>query len=166
MPPRRGGRGGTSTHVVGLPQLQAVIRSLGVTLQREETWAVATVVRYAPFHEFGTFKMAARPYFRPGAFRVSAKVTEKLVESARRKTPPKIINGKQLWEVWFAPEKAVAAKVAAMLEREIKKVMTEKHIIDTGNLRASIVAAPLDKVGEASASRSSPNPRGTKIVKF
>jgi len=47
----------------------------------KETVIIGTNVFYAPFHEFGTRKMKARPYLRP-AFSSSKEIIKKMVNDA------------------------------------------------------------------------------------
>lgn len=51
--------------VAGLNALQSQLNTLVDNWGGGDAWQVGTNVEYAPFVEFGTWKMAAQPYFRP-----------------------------------------------------------------------------------------------------
>jgi hypothetical protein len=83
-------------------------------------YLVGTGVEYGIYLEVGTRNMDPKPFVRPAVDNVAARV-EQIVADAD------------------AADEAVA-RVAFSLEREIKQIITEKGLIDTGTLRASVVA--------------------------
>jgi len=86
----------------------------------DDRWLVGTGVEYAVYLEFGTSDMDPKPFVRP-ALRSIADDVPDIADAADS-----------------ADE--IVARVAFALEREIKKVITAKGLIDTGTLRASIRA--------------------------
>lgn len=92
------------------------------------TWAVGTAVNYSLFVEYGTSKMDARPFFRPAL----AEAERDLSAFVRDNTETSLQN-------IDGPQELVKT-IAFALERRIKQIITEKELIDTGALRASVAA--------------------------
>lgn len=93
------------------------------------TWVVGTAVEYAIYVEFGTSERNPRPFFRP----VLTEAKRDLSEFVRRHTETslsRIDNPDELTRV-----------IALALARRVKEVITEKGLIDTGTMRASVKAA-------------------------
>lgn len=89
---------------------------------------VGTAVEYSVYVEFGTSKMDARPYFRPAL----AEAKADLKGFIRDHTDTSISAIKSA--------DRLVKTVALALERRVKEIITDKGLIDTGTLRASIRA--------------------------
>jgi len=96
------------------------------------TWVVGTAVEYSIYLEFGTSKMDPKPFFRP----VLAEAQRNLSEFVRSNTE------KTLSDI-ESPEELVRT-IAFAVERRVKEVITEKGLIDTGAMRASVAAVPTE----------------------
>lgn len=97
----------------------------------EEEWWVGTVVEYAIYHEFGTRRMRARPWFRPAIRKVRLRFGAGAA-----------IDSRKLWQDILAGRPGLVRTIALELEREAKQEIRRKGLIDTGNMRASVTAAP------------------------
>ena len=103
----------------------------GANISGSSEWWVGTVVPYAPFTEFGTRSMPARPWFRT-AIKQTAAMT------GVRNTA---LSPDKMWAALVTPELAgrdYAGQVAFQLLRNAKKQIRILHVIDSGNLRGSI----------------------------
>jgi hypothetical protein len=89
---------------------------------------VGTNVEYAIYLEYGTSKMDPKPFFRP----VIAEARRDLNAFIRDNTD---FKGQNI----DSPDKLVKV-VAFAIERRVKEVITEKGLIDTGAMRASVRA--------------------------
>jgi hypothetical protein len=98
-----------------------------------EPVVVGTAVNYSVFLEFGTSDMDPKPFFRPALAELRVKGVQGFIESSGI-----LRAGKEFSDVDDAGE--VVDALALTLERRIKQIITEKSLIDTGTLRASIVA--------------------------
>jgi hypothetical protein len=76
--------------------------------------------------------MDPKPYFRPALAELRVKGIEGFIESSG------ILRTAEFSDIEDAGE--VVDALALALERRIKEIITEKGLIDTGTLRASIVA--------------------------
>lgn len=125
--------------IEGLDEARASLEALadGDFDADSDTWWIGTVVRYAPFLEFGTVKMVAKPFFRPAVQRVKrwwgaggamGGISNRLE--------------RQMTFTLDAMAEVTLEQVAFRLEREVKNLIKTKGLIDTGNLRDSIAAAP------------------------
>jgi len=94
-------------------------------------WLVGTAVEYAIYLEFGTSDMDPKPFFRP----VLAEVSTKGVR-------PFIAENSEYALGELDDIDSILAALALGIERRIKEIITRKSLIDTGTLRASIVAVP------------------------
>lgn len=94
------------------------------------TWYVGTAVSYGIYLEYGTSRMDAKPFFRPV-----------LVEAERDLSAFVRDNTKTSLSQVDSPEELVRT-VAFAVERRVKEIITEKGLIDTGTLRASVQAVP------------------------
>jgi len=97
-----------------------------------EPVVVGTAVQYSVFLEFGTSDMDPKPFFRPALAELRVKGVEGFIKDSG------ILRNKEFSDVEDADE--VVDALALTLERRIKEIITEKGLIDTGTLRASIVA--------------------------
>lgn len=135
------GAGGLAMRTAGLAQLTRTLNTIVDAAQHAEgQWWVGTVVVYSSFLEFGTARMPAKPFFQPAVLKVGRdldNVTPKTIGE-----DPK--SGRSLWGLMVSDsaDGTLARTVAFALEREVKQQIKAKGLIDTGNLRASIVAAP------------------------
>jgi hypothetical protein len=76
--------------------------------------------------------MDPKPFFRPALAELRIKGVEGFIKDSG------ILRNKEFSDVEDADE--VVDALALTLERRIKEIITEKGLIDTGTLRASIVA--------------------------
>lgn len=98
-------------------------------------WVVGTAVEYAIYLEFGTSKMDPKPFFRPALREVRTRGVEGFVESNSDTSIESIDSAEELVQT-----------LAFALERRIKEIITRKTLVDTGTLRASVLAVPLGGV--------------------
>lgn len=94
------------------------------------TFFVGTAVEYAIYLEFGTSKMDPKPFVRPALAAYRANL-ERAIEADTDKNIEDIDSADEL-----------ARTVAFGLERRIKRIITQKGLIQTGTLRASVQATP------------------------
>jgi hypothetical protein len=117
-----------------LESFERVLESLN-DIERQldpgEPVVVGSAVSYSVFLEFGTSDMDPKPYFRPALAELRVKGIEGFIEESG------VLRSDDLGDV--DPDDLVDA-LALALERRIKEIITEKGLIDTGTLRASIVA--------------------------
>jgi hypothetical protein len=117
---------------LGLDGLDAAIEELEeleADVSTTRSYTVGTAVNYSIFLEAGTSKMDAKPFFRPAINEVRAQRVEGFINHNTRTT----IN--DLDDI-----DAILQALALALERRIKEIITAKGLIDTGTLRASVVA--------------------------
>jgi len=117
-----------------LEGLQNVIESLNdleEDLDSDTSWLVGTAVEYSIFLELGTSDMDPKPFFRPALGELRAKGVEDFIREHTETTVAALNSVDQ-----------VVAATALALERRIKEIITRKGLIDTGTLRASVVAVP------------------------
>lgn len=95
------------------------------------TWVVGSAVEYAIYLEMGTRDMDPKPFLRPALF------------EARQSLPQFIADNTSTTLNAIDTADELVRTVAFALERRIKQIITEKGLIDTGALRASVVAVPL-----------------------
>ena len=93
------------------------------------TVTVGTGVEYAVFLEFGTRDMDPKPFFRPALAELRVQGVNGFIQSNTRLSAEQIDDLDGLITI-----------VGLALERRIKEIITEKGLIDTGTLRASVVA--------------------------
>jgi hypothetical protein len=94
------------------------------------TFFIGTAVEYAVYLEFGTSKMDPKPFFRP-ALAEARRDLSGFIRDNSRKTIEEIDSADEL-----------ARTIAFALERRVKQIITEKGLIETGTLRASVSAVP------------------------
>jgi hypothetical protein len=105
---------------------------------RIEDWSgggtvfVGTAVEYSLFVEFGTSKMDARPFFRPA------------INDARTDTAGFLSRNTQTSINEIDSAERLVRTLALAVERRVKEIITQKGLIDTGTMRASIVAVPTE----------------------
>jgi hypothetical protein len=121
---------------LNLDGLEAAINRLNELEDDVETLATYTIgtgVSYAVYLEFGTSQMDAKPFFRPAINEVRIQGVDGFIAHNTKTT------------VGALPDAdAVIKTLAFALERRIKEIITDKDLIDTGTLRASVLAVRSD----------------------
>jgi hypothetical protein len=105
-----------------LDQLEADVSTIG-------TYTVGTGVEYAVYLEFGTSKMDAKSFFGPAINEVRLEGVPGFIAHNTRTT----VGAQDTVD-------DVLRVLAFALERRIKEIIAAKGLIDTGTLRASVVA--------------------------
>lgn len=95
-----------------------------------DTWYVGTAVEYAVFVEYGTSEMDPRPFFRPALNEARSDLSAFIRDNTKKSIQQ--IDG----------EAELVRIIAFALERRVKEIITEKGLIDTGTMRASVAAVP------------------------
>jgi len=119
-----------------LEGFERVLESLGDIeddIRGAGTVTVGTGVEYAVYLEFGTSDMDPTPFFRPALAELRVQGVEGFIATNNDLTVEQIDDLDSLVEV-----------VALSLERRIKEIIRKKSLIDTGTLRASVLAIPGD----------------------
>ena len=93
------------------------------------TVTVGTGVSYSVFLEFGTRDMDPKPFFRPALAELRVQGVDDFIRSNTR------LSAEQIGDL-----DGLVTVVGLALERRIKEIITAKGLIDTGTLRASVVA--------------------------
>jgi len=118
-----------SLNLDGLDEALRELEGLEGDVSTLATFTVGTGVSYSVFLEFGTSKMDAKPFFRPAINEVRTQGVDGFIARNTRTS------------VEALPDADAVLRVLALaLERRIKEIITEKSLIDTGTLRASVVA--------------------------
>jgi hypothetical protein len=115
-----------------LDGLEAAINRLERLEDDAETlssFTVGTGVFYSVFLEFGTSKMDAKPFFQPAINEVRTQGVDGFIAH----------NTQTSVEAQDTADDVIKV-LALALERRIKEIITQKGLIDTGTLRASVVA--------------------------
>jgi len=120
-----------SLELEGLKNVIESLNDLEADLDSDRSFLVGTAVNYAVFLELGTADMDPKPFFRPALGELRAKGVEGFIRDHTETTVAALDSVDQ-----------VVAAVALALERRIKEIITTKGLIDTGTLRASVVAVP------------------------
>lgn len=115
----------------GFKRLLEELEEMEEDLRGDERWIVGTGVEYAIYLEFGTSKMDPKPFFRPVISEVRQKGVERFLNANTEYTASQIEDLDSL-----------VTALALAIERRVKEVITEKGLIDTGTLRASVAALP------------------------
>jgi hypothetical protein len=121
----------------GFRNLIDALNDLEARLDSDTTWLVGTAVNYSVFLELGTSDMDPKPFFRPALGELRAKGVGGFIRD----------NTNTTLEALDETDEVVAA-VAFGLERRIKEIITRKDLIDTGTLRASVLAVPNGVLGD------------------
>lgn len=100
-------------------------------LRTTQRYLVGTNVEYAIYLEAGTSKMDAKPFFAPAINEVRLQGVDGFIRHNTKTSVEQLDTVNRVLQV-----------LALALERRIKEIITNKGLIDTGTLRASIVAAP------------------------
>jgi hypothetical protein len=118
-----------SLELDGLDGAINALRELERDVETLTTFTVGTGVSYSVFLEFGTSKMDAKPFFRPAISEVRSRGVEGFIAENTGTTVDALGDAGDVLRV-----------LALALERRIKEIITDKGLIDTGTLRASVVA--------------------------
>ena len=132
--------------MAGLRQLMLFFRLLQTAAKNSgEAW-VGSAVEYGPYQEFGTQFLMERPHWRVAIPEIVAEVggSAKLQEEVLDSMFARELAGKG----FGGPSGVMGAdtsengplRIALMIERRVKQIMTSKKIIDTGNYRASVAS--------------------------
>lgn len=112
-----------------------------------EYW-VGSAVPYGPFHEFGTRSLTERSHWRPALQKIAA-------EHGGSGGFSSDIKSQELINEMITVPRGLVKKIAFEIEREVKIIITQKQIIDTGNYKGSIATGPSESEAYAtSAARS------------
>jgi hypothetical protein len=87
---------------------------------------VGTAVKYAIYVEMGTSKMDPRPFFRPAVAELTADI-EGFIDTHTGASVDTMTSAEELVET-----------IGLALERRVKEIITEKGLIDSGTMRASV----------------------------
>jgi hypothetical protein len=125
----------------GLEQALARLEELEEDVETLSTYTVGTGVEYAVYLEFGTSKMDAKPFVRPTINEVRIQGVDGFIAHNTKTT----VDAQESLN-------DVIRILAFAMERRMKEIITQKGLIETGTLRASIVAV---RGGDPSALPSS-----------
>jgi len=110
--------------IIGLNDVLGVLENLTLAYDNNVVYVVGPTVHYAVYHELGTSKMEARPFAKPAAERVQHNVSNYVDRYATESS-----------------EQAILQAVAVGVQEEMVRIITEKGIVDTGAMRASVSIA-------------------------
>jgi hypothetical protein len=116
--------------VQGLDELAAELDRLEEQWTDGLPWLVGTAVEYSIYLEFGTSDMNPKPFVRPALLVYRANLEAAIATDTQT----------TLEEIGSADE--LVRTTAFGLERRIKRIITQKGLIETGTLRASVKAIP------------------------
>lgn len=104
-----------------------------------EAW-VGSAVIYGPMQEFGTRFLTERPHWRVAIPEIIAEVggDQQMQNEVLDAMIAREVEGKLFTDAKLDTGTTAPIKVALMIERRVKQIITTKGIIDTGNYRASI----------------------------
>ena len=105
----------------GVARTIGALSTLDIGVDDDAVYVVGPSVEYAIYVDQGTSRMEARPFVEPAAQRVQANLGELLGD-----------------DVLSAGGEALAKQAALAVEREMKRIITEKDAVDTGAMRASV----------------------------
>lgn len=127
-----------SLRLIGLNALrQTLMGVVDEARRRKSRWWVGSVTIYAPFHEFGTVRLPPRPFFRPAQRALARRAGGVAMAMARESR-----GAGMLQLIVTSEEDGYVARLSFELERLVKQWIRIRGLIDTGNMRASFVAAP------------------------
>lgn len=113
---------GWGVRIAGISAAQQAIKNVEVRYSGGAAYVVGPTAEYSVYVELGTSRMPARPFVRPAAERVQQNLrfyVDRFADDPEN-------------------EDAVLRAVAVGVQEEIQRVITEKGLIDTGNMRASV----------------------------
>ena len=119
----------------GWLRFATLLEGLGTAMEEEDgTWWVVVGADYGLAVHDGTRRMPGRPYLQRAVFQVARQFKPK---GARAVSVGNRTSGRATWAIMVGNEK-LAKQVAFAVEGVAKR----EAPVDTGNLRATIVAAP------------------------
>lgn len=130
-----------------------------------EAW-VGSAVIYGPMQEFGTQFLTERPHWRVAIPEIIAEVggSQKKQNEVLDAMVASEFEGKMLADTTLDAGTTAPIKVALMIERRVKQIMTAKGVIDTGNYRGSITTGRTERgTYEASAALADPESLDTAL---
>jgi hypothetical protein len=110
--------------ITGLDAALGLFRDIEMQFDDDTAYVVGPTVEYSVHVERGTSNMPARPFVRPAAERVQQ---DPGLAAAFLDTG--VIDG---------GEDAIVKATALAVQREIQRIITNKGLIDTGAMRASV----------------------------
>lgn len=125
-----------SFELSGLDRIERRLEDLRDDWDDSPRYLVGSAVEYAVYLEFGTSKMDPKPFFRPALAEARADL-EAFIADNTRKTAEQIDSAKELVKT-----------IAFALERRVKEIITEKGLIESGTMRASVKAVPGTDFGQ------------------
>lgn len=105
----------------GIARTIGALSTLDIGVDDDAVYVVGPSVEYAIYVDQGTSRIEARPFVRPAAERVQANLGELIGD-----------------EALSAGDEGLAKQAALAVEREMKRIITEKGAVDTGAMRASV----------------------------
>jgi len=124
---------GFSLDLEGFEQALEEIDRVIDDVDSDAKFTVGTGVEYSIYLEAGTSDMDPKPFFQPALSEVRQEGVDGFVADNTRLTVDALDTVTQVLKV-----------LVLALERRIKEIITTKGLIDTGTLRASVVAIPGD----------------------
>jgi len=128
-----------SFELSGLDRIERRLEDLRDDWDDSPRYLVGSAVEYAVYLEYGSSKMDPKPFFRPALAEARADL-EGFIADNTRKRAEEIDTAREL-----------VRTIALALERRVKEIITEKGLIDTGTLRASVLAVPGTDFGQLPA---------------
>lgn len=120
---------GWGVQVVGLDAVVDLLEEIQLSWDGDTVYVVAPTVEYAIWHEIGTASMEARPFARPAAERVQAAPVQKAQAVAAAQG------------IDISTKEGFVEALALAVEREMKQIIEEKDIWDTGTMHGSVTVA-------------------------
>ena len=120
----------------GLDRIERRLEDLRERWDDSPRYLVGSAVEYAVYVEYGTSKMDPKPFFRPALAEARADL-ERFIEDNTRKQVEQIDTARELVKT-----------IAFALERRVKEIITEKGLIESGTMRASVKAVPGTSFGD------------------
>ena len=112
--------------LVGMDAVLDVFEDVRMRYDGNTVYVVGPTVKYAIYQDQGTSSIEARPFVKPAAERVQQNFGDRVGRFLDTDEPS---------------EEAVVRAAALAVEREMKRVVEEKDIWDTGDLHGSITTA-------------------------
>jgi len=115
--------------VTGFDDVLGLFKDISTRFDGDTVYLVGPTVKYAVHVELGTSKMEARPFVRPAAERVQSDfgLVSQFVDGG----------------VLEVGEAGLVEATALAVEAEIVRIITEKGLIDTGAMRASVTTVEM-----------------------
>lgn len=122
------GGGGFTMTLRGADAVENLLGEIRSEFDGDAVYVVGPTVEYAVYHEFGTYKMAARPFMRPAMDKVRSNMAGEVQRMASSQGIP------------LDSEEAVVRCAALAVETHAKRIAHAKDIRETGALINSIEA--------------------------